>query len=74
MPLQTSSSPSFRHREESRFAEVESILKEWLPISEKLQGEQSVLVGRISVILGDVYRQMDMYEKKSVSHETVLAY
>ena len=63
MPFQNSSSPSFPHREEGRFAEAESILKEWLPIAEKLQGEQSVLVGRISVILGDVYRQMDMYKK-----------
>lgn len=63
MPFQNSFSPSFPHREEGRFAEAESILKEWLPIAEKLQGEQSVLVGRISVILGDVYRQMDMYEK-----------
>ena len=63
MPLQNSSSPSFIYREQGRFDEAQSILKEWLPIAENLQGKQSILVGRISVILGDVYRQMHMYEK-----------
>lgn len=51
------------YREESRFTEAESILKEWLPIAEKMKGKQSVLVGRISGLLGDVYRHMHMYNE-----------
>ena len=51
------------YREESRFTEAESLLKEWLPIAEKIKGKQSVLVGRISGLLGDVYRHMHMYNE-----------
>ena len=51
-------------RQESRFAEAELILKEWLLVAEKLEGNQSILVGEISSALGWVYHHMNMYNER----------
>ena len=50
-------------RDEGKFSEAELILKEWLPITEKLLGEQSIWVGQISALLADVYDYLHMYNE-----------